>query len=244
MKEADRLLDWAQATIATTGKPRSTKDLRREVRQSRIRPRVASSSPTVQAELETKNLKKAERHRSLAQFEQELIRKDAYIAELEAARDQRPSASAASGIRTATVKQLIDALVVRVTGKADSEIAQIVCEITERLNKLQRIRTCVDMAVVDDTTNALQVRKVPIESVTVNIRNRDFKARNGRMFNDVISGPVLFRPGEVKAPRSINGGRGRVEGVQAGTPARRVRTDARVTHHHCCGRTGSDGQDR
>ena len=59
VKEADWLLDWAQATIATTGKPRSTKDLRREVRQSRIRPRVASSSPTVQAELETKNLKKA-----------------------------------------------------------------------------------------------------------------------------------------------------------------------------------------
>ena len=141
VKEADRLLDWAQATIATTGKPRSTKDLRREVRQSRIRPGVASSSPTVQAELETKNLKKAKQHRSLAQIEQELIRKDAYIAELEAARDQRPSASAASGIRIATVKQLIDALVVRATGKADSEIAQIVCEITERLNKLQRIRT-------------------------------------------------------------------------------------------------------
>lgn len=246
VKEADRLLDWAQATIATTGKPRSTKDLRREVRQSRIRPGVASSSPTVQAELETKNLKKSKQHRSLAKIEQELIRKDAYIAELEAARDQRPSASAAFGIRTATVKQLIDALVVRATGKADSEIAQIVCEITERLNKLQRIRTCelakqrapnarmpvpktqaqdrrpargnragdahpfikngkedcmsklVDMAVVDDTTDALQVRKVPIESVTVNIRNHDFKARKGRMFNDVISGPVLFRPGEVK----------------------------------------------
>jgi hypothetical protein len=59
-----------------------------------------------------------------------LIRKDAYIAELEAARDQRPSASAASGIRTATVNQLIDALVVKATGKADSEIAQIVCEIS------------------------------------------------------------------------------------------------------------------
>ena len=56
----------------------------------------------------------------------------------------------------------------------------------------------VDMAVVDDIINALQVRKVPIESVMVNIRNHDFKARNGRMFNDVISGPVLFRPGEVK----------------------------------------------
>ena len=140
VKEADRLLDWAQATIATTGKPRSTKDLRREVRLSCIRPGVASSSPTVQ-ELAIKNLKKAKQHRSLAQIEQELIRKDAYIAELEAARDQRPSASAASGIRTATVKQLIDALVVRATGKADCEITQIVCEITERLNKLQRIRT-------------------------------------------------------------------------------------------------------
>ena len=75
MKEADRLLDWAQATIATTGKPRSTKDLRREVRLSRIRLGAASSSPTVQAELETKNLKKSKQHRSLAKIEQELIRK-------------------------------------------------------------------------------------------------------------------------------------------------------------------------
>ena len=82
MKEADRLLDWAQATSPTTGKPRSTKDLRREVRQSRARLRIASSSPTVQAEPETKNLKKAEQPRSLAQIEQELVRKDAYIAEL------------------------------------------------------------------------------------------------------------------------------------------------------------------
>ena len=36
VKEANRLLDWAQATIATTGKPRSTKDLRREVWQAEL----------------------------------------------------------------------------------------------------------------------------------------------------------------------------------------------------------------
>jgi hypothetical protein len=110
VKEADRLLDWAQATIATSGKPRSTKDLRWEVRQSRARLRGASWSPTVQTELETKNLKKAK---------------------------HSAQPSPASGIRTATVKQLIDALVVRATGKADSEIALIVCEVTERLNELK-----------------------------------------------------------------------------------------------------------
>jgi hypothetical protein len=117
VKEADRLLDWAQATIATTGKPRSTKDLRREVGQLRARLQVASSSPNLPAE--NSSLKKVKQHRS---------------------RDQKPSAqpSAASGIRTATVEQLIDALVVRATGKPDSEIAQIVYEITERLNELKR----------------------------------------------------------------------------------------------------------
>jgi hypothetical protein len=147
VKEADRLLDCAQATIATTGKPRSTKDLRREVRQGRARLRVASSSSTVPAELETKDLKKTKQHRSRAKLEQKLISKDAYIAELEAARDRRLSAqpSAASGIRTATVKQLIDALVVRARGKAVSDIAQIVYEITERLDQLKadaHLRTC------------------------------------------------------------------------------------------------------
>ena len=53
----------------------------------------------------------------------------------------------------------------------------------------------VDMAVVDDIINALQVRKVPIELVMVNIHNHDFKARNGRMFNDVISGPGVVPAG-------------------------------------------------
>ncbi len=50
-KEADRLLDWAQATMATTGKSRSTKDLRQEVRQCRARLRAASASRNVLAEL-------------------------------------------------------------------------------------------------------------------------------------------------------------------------------------------------
>jgi hypothetical protein len=111
-KEADRLLDWAQATNPTTGKPRSTKDLRREVRR---------------------NLEKARHHRS-----QKLVGKEASIAKREA-RDPQPSAqpSAASGIRTATIRQLIDALVVRATGKPDFEIALIVSEITKRLNELK-----------------------------------------------------------------------------------------------------------
>jgi hypothetical protein len=54
-------------------------------------------------------------------------------------RDQKPSAqpSAAPGIRIATLEQLIDALVIRATGKPDSEIAQIAYEITERLNELK-----------------------------------------------------------------------------------------------------------
>jgi hypothetical protein len=116
VKEADRLLDWAEATIATTGKPRSSKNLRREVRQLRARLQVASSSPALQAE----NLspKKGKQPPS---------------------RDQKPSAqpSAAPGIRIATLEQLIDALVIRATGKPDSEIAQIAYEITERLNELK-----------------------------------------------------------------------------------------------------------
>ena len=144
MKEADRLLDWAQASVAATGKPRSTKDLRREVRHSRARVDLPSSSPTVQAEPKTNSPKKANQHRSVAELEQELLSKDAYIAELEAARDQgeRAQTSAASGIRNATVSQLIDALVVRAMGKAESDVAQIVFEITERLNKSKWLTTC------------------------------------------------------------------------------------------------------
>jgi hypothetical protein len=117
VKEADRLLDWAEATIATTGKPRSAKNLRREVRQLRARLHVAISSPGLPAENPSR--KKGKQLPS---------------------GDQKPSAqpSAALGIRIATVDQLIDALVVRVTGKADSEIAQIVYDVTERLNDLKQ----------------------------------------------------------------------------------------------------------
>src|SRR4051794_19639258 len=83
VKQADRLLDWAEATIATTGKPRSTKDVRREVRQLRARQHVASSAAALPAE--NRNPKQGKQPPS---------------------HDQKPSAqpSAASGIRTATVE--------------------------------------------------------------------------------------------------------------------------------------------
>jgi hypothetical protein len=126
--EADRLLDWAQATSPTTGKPRSTKDLRREVRRNRAPLREASSS------LESRDRTKAKQHHS-----QKLVSKKASIAEPEAPHDQQPSAhpSRPSDIQTATVEQLIDALVVRATGKPDFEIANILSEIIERLNDVK-----------------------------------------------------------------------------------------------------------
>jgi hypothetical protein len=162
VKEAERLLDWAQATNPTTGKPRSTKELRREVRRSRARLRVANSSPTVQAELQTRNLNKAKQHRA-----QKLRNKGASIAKVEAGRHQQPSAhpSAAPGIRTATVKQLIDALVVRARGKADFEIAHIVSEITERLNELKahtHLRQGAKRE--DDRTKAQAKNRIPSPS--------------------------------------------------------------------------------
>ena len=43
-------------------------------------------------------------------------------------------------MRTATIKQLMDALVARAAGKPDSEIAQIVAEVTNRLNALKRVK--------------------------------------------------------------------------------------------------------
>jgi hypothetical protein len=43
-------------------------------------------------------------------------------------------------MRTATIKQLTDALVARAAGKPVSEIAQIVAEVTDRLNALKRVK--------------------------------------------------------------------------------------------------------
>jgi hypothetical protein len=117
VKEADRLLDWAEAAIATTGKRRSAKNLRREVRQLRARLQGASSSPGLPAENPSRR-----KGKQLPSGDQKL--------------SAQPSA--APGIQIATVEQLIDALVVKVTGKTDSEIAQIVYEVTERLNDLKR----------------------------------------------------------------------------------------------------------
>ena len=94
----------------------------------RIRP------PADQAKLGIRNGNKAKQHRP-----RRLIGQEGPIDEAEAASDQQPSArpSGTSGIRSATVKQLIDALVVKATGKADFEIADIVSEITKRLNELK-----------------------------------------------------------------------------------------------------------
>ena len=78
----------------------------------------------------------------------------------------------------------------------------------------------------------------------VNIHNHDFKARNGRMFNDVISGPVLFRPGEVKR---LEVSTAVVAELRAYKLARRrgaFELTREFTHDHCCGRSGSDGRDR
>ena len=137
-KEADRLLDWAEATIASTGKARSTKDLRREVR--RRRGLVSSSATTVPVELGKRSQEKAEQHHSVAKLQKELASKDAYIAELEAAREQQLNAkpSWVQDIGTATVKQLIDALVARAKEKSDFEIMQIVDQVCSRLNELKR----------------------------------------------------------------------------------------------------------
>ena len=91
-------------------------------------------------ELGTRNQEKAEQHHSVAKLQKELASKDAYIAELEAAREQQLSAkpSSVQDIASATVKQLIDALVARAREKSGFEIMQIVDQVCSRLNDLKR----------------------------------------------------------------------------------------------------------
>jgi hypothetical protein len=55
----------------------------------------------------------------------------------------------------------------------------------------------VEMAVRDPKTKKLVVDEVEVQIVRVNVRNRDPRS-GGHVFNDVISGPVYFKPGEVK----------------------------------------------
>jgi hypothetical protein len=55
----------------------------------------------------------------------------------------------------------------------------------------------VEMAVRDPKTKKLVVDEVEVQIVRVNVRNRDRRS-GGHVFNDVISGPVYFKPGEVK----------------------------------------------
>ena len=91
-------------------------------------------------ELGKRSQEKAEQHHSVAKLQKELASKDAYIAELEAAREQQLSAkpSSVQEVETATVKQLIDALVARAKEKSDFEIMQIVDQVCSRLNDLKR----------------------------------------------------------------------------------------------------------
>lgn len=57
--------------------------------------------------------------------------------------------------------------------------------------------TTVEMAVRDPKTGKLDKRIEEVAVVRISIRNRDRRPA-GRTFNDVISGEVKFRPGEVK----------------------------------------------
>ena len=94
------------------------------------------SATIVPVELGTRSQEKAEQqHHSAAKLAKELASKDAYIAELEAAREQQLSArpSSVQEVETATVKQLIDALVARAKEKSDFEIMQIVDQVCSRL---------------------------------------------------------------------------------------------------------------
>ena len=101
---------------------------------------MSSSARTVPAELGTGSDEKAKHHHSLAKLKEELASKDAYIAELEVAREQQLSAkpSAAQDIQTASVRQLIDALVALAKQKTDDEIMQMVDQVCGRLNRLKR----------------------------------------------------------------------------------------------------------
>jgi hypothetical protein len=58
----------------------------------------------------------------------------------------------------------------------------------------------VEMAVRDPKTRQLVVDEVEVQTVRVNIRNRDLRRTGGHVFNDVaLPEGVFFRPGEVKA---------------------------------------------
>jgi hypothetical protein len=57
----------------------------------------------------------------------------------------------------------------------------------------------VEMAVRDPKTKKLVVDEVEVQTVTVNVRNRDLRrSGGGHVFNDVICGEVKFKPGEIK----------------------------------------------
>jgi len=58
----------------------------------------------------------------------------------------------------------------------------------------------VEMAVRNPQTKQLIVDEVEVQTVTVNVRNRDLHRTGGHVFNDVaLPDGVYFRPGDVKA---------------------------------------------
>jgi hypothetical protein len=56
----------------------------------------------------------------------------------------------------------------------------------------------VEMAVRDPKTKKLVVDEVEVQTVTVNVRNRDLRRSGGHVFNSIICGEVKFKPGEIK----------------------------------------------
>jgi hypothetical protein len=56
----------------------------------------------------------------------------------------------------------------------------------------------VNMAVRNPQTKQLIVDEVEVQTVTVNVRNRDLRRTGGHVLNSLVGGEIFFRPGDVK----------------------------------------------